>query len=110
MLFPNGKTDWLAGLQTGVRTPNPLIMNENNLLYGHRGAGQLKVPLREQALEPCVLLLHPPVPLQLVFLLRPKTPGPKVESLHRNHVALAGALDGLALRVHLTQDRHDLLV
>ena len=110
MLFSNGKTDWVAGLNTGARTPNPLIMNENKLLYGLRGSRQLKAPLSEKALEPCVLLLHLPEPLHLILLQRPETPVPKIENLPRNFVALAGVLDGLALRFHLTRDRHDLLI
>ena len=71
---------------------------------------QLKVPLRKQALEPGVLLLHLPEPLYFILLQRPETPAPKVEGLHRNLVTLAGVLDGLAQRVHLTQNRHVLLV
>ena len=69
---------------------------------------QLKVPLHEQTLKPGVL--HLPEAFDLILLQRPETPAPKVEGLHRNLVALAGVLDGLAQRVHLTQNRHVLLV
>lgn len=70
---------------------------------------QLKVPLHEQTLKPGALLLHLPESFDLILLQRPETPAPKVEGLHRNFVTLAGVLDGLAQRVHLTQNRHDLL-
>ena len=69
---------------------------------------QLKVPLHEQTLKPGALLL--PESFDLILLQRPETPAPKVESLHRNLVALAGVLNRLALRVHLSQDRRHLLI
>ena len=71
---------------------------------------QLKVPLHEQTLKPGALLLHLPESFDLILLQRPETPAPKVESLVRNLVTFAGVLDEIALRVYLTQNRHDLLV